>query len=237
MDSNMLYMKILIFSSILPIIFSFNKKVYFYDKWKYFFPANIIVAIPFLLWDSVFTNMQVWHFGEKQIIGPEIINLPIEEVLFFILIPFCCIFSYEVIKNHVKILKLSQKTALNISLVLAVTSFLITISARDFLYTSVTCGLLSCVLLISYFQQKTFLKDFFRMYIVISLIPFIIVNGLLTGILENNILEATVMYNDQERYLGRFLTIPIEDFFYSMLLLISNVWLYEYFKSKKEKSN
>ena len=59
-----------------------------------------------------------------------------------------------------------------------------------------------------------------------------IVNGLLTGIAEDSLQLATVIYNDDERYFNRILTIPIEDFFYSMLLLLTNTWVYELIKNK-----
>ena len=59
---------------------------------------------------------------------------------------------------------------------------------------------------------------------------------MLTGILEDSINTATVTYNDNERFFNRFLTIPIEDFFYSLLLLISNTWMYEVIKKKFKKT-
>ena len=69
------------------------------------------------------------------------------------------------------------------------------------------------------------------MYFV-TLIPFFIVNGLLTG---SFIPEEVVYYNDAENLGIRLGTIPIEDAVYGLLMLLMNVTWYEYFKSRHEK--
>ena len=66
---------------------------------------------------------------------------------------------------------------------------------------------------------------FYRAYLV-SLIPFFIVNGILTSL-------PVVMYNDSENLGIRIFTIPIEDTMYSLLLLLMNIVLFEYFKNEK----
>ena len=60
--------------------------------------------------------------------------------------------------------------------------------------------------------MKLFLKTFF-----ILLIPFSIVNGLLTGTLIKN---QVVWYNNNENLSIRLGTIPIEDIFYALLVLL-----------------
>ena len=63
------------------------------------------------------------------------------------------------------------------------------------------------------------------MYLV-TLIPFFIVNGLLTGIAFD---EPVVFYNNAENLSLRAFTIPVEDFIYGGVMLIWNVFLVEYF--------
>jgi lycopene cyclase domain-containing protein len=59
------------------------------------------------------------------------------------------------------------------------------------------------------------------------LIPFFIVNGILTG---TGINEEVVWYNDEENLGIRLLTIPVEDIFYAFSLILLNLLLFKKFK-------
>jgi lycopene cyclase domain-containing protein len=83
---------------IIPFIYSFSRKLDFYK-----YPARILLAIGipfavFIVWDWIAVSRGHWSFNEKYITGIKIINLPVEEILFFIIIPFCALFSWEVVK-------------------------------------------------------------------------------------------------------------------------------------------
>jgi len=96
------------------------------------------------------------------------------------------------------------------------------------IYTAVTFISLGALLVILSAQKKEFINTFYLTYLVITASFFLLVNGILTGgTLEN----PPVWYNNSETLNIRIWTIPIEDFFYSMLLLLSNIWLFETFKS------
>jgi lycopene cyclase domain-containing protein len=64
---------------------------------------------------------------------------------------------------------------------------------------------------------------------LLSLMPFILVNGFLTGMFTP---EPIVWYNNLENLGVRVFTIPLEDFSYSFNLIALNIILHEYFKTK-----
>lgn len=81
-----------------PLFLSFSRKLTFYKS-----TARLIISIGmpffvFVLWDSWATGRGHWGFNPAYITGFKIFNLPIEEILFFIIIPFCALFTWEVVK-------------------------------------------------------------------------------------------------------------------------------------------
>jgi lycopene cyclase domain-containing protein len=63
------YLLINLFSIAIPFGFSFEKKLLFFKKWKFLFPAIIITAIFFLIWDGIFTDLGVWGFNDRSANG------------------------------------------------------------------------------------------------------------------------------------------------------------------------
>jgi lycopene cyclase domain-containing protein len=222
------YLIIDIASFIVPFLFSFHPKINFHKEYKYFWPANLIVATAFILWDLLFTNWNVWAFNPKYVTGLYFFNLPLEEVLFFIFIPYSCVFTYHCFKTLFKG-KAKLAGEKYISLVLIVALAITGIINADKLYTSVTFISLSVLIFILQFVFKVkWLGNFYFAYLIL-LIPFLIVNGILTGsFLE----EPVVRYNNNENLGIRLFTIPVEDVFYGMLLVLGNVAGVEFLTKK-----
>lgn len=223
------YLLINIISISIPFIASFDKRLDFYKQWKYLFPGMLITLAFFISWDVLYTHMGIWGFNSRYLTGINLINLPIEEWLFFITIPYACVFTYTSLNYLIKTdyFKNYSKT---ISWVLIVGLLLISILFYDRLYTSVTFFLTAIFLLLHLFLFKSdYLGRFYFSYLII-LIPFFIVNGILTG----SFIEEQVVWYDNTQNLGvRIFTIPIEDSIYGMLLILMNITFFEWFKSKK----
>ncbi|SDM74397.1 lycopene cyclase domain-containing protein [Daejeonella rubra] len=207
-----------------PIILSFDKRVQFFKSWKFIFPGLFITGLLFLLWDYIFTVYGVWSFNPEYIIGFYILNLPLEEILFFVTVPFACIFVYECLNFYVR-KDLLQRFSAYISYVLIGLSVLMLFLFYDRVYTLITFGLLAAVLIVAEFVIKSSILSRFYLAYLVSLLPFYIVNGILTSI-------PIVMYNDAENMAFRVGTIPLEDHFYSMSMLLINILLFEYFRKK-----
>jgi lycopene cyclase domain-containing protein len=221
------YLLINFFTVFFPVILSFDKRVQFVKSWRYIFPGLLISGLLFLFWDHLFTVFGVWSFNSDYIQGLYILDLPLEEILFFITVPFACIFIYECLNCYVKpdILK---SVSVYITYALIILSAVLLFKFYDRVYTLITFGLLLAILFFAQFILKVdYLSRFYLAYMV-SLLPFYIVNGLLTSI-------PVVMYNDAENMAFRVGTIPFEDHFYSMVMLLLNIMFFEYFR-KRDKT-
>jgi lycopene cyclase domain-containing protein len=220
------YLIINLLTIFFPVVLSFDKRVAFYKSWKFIWPGMVITGVLFLFWDVLFTIYGVWSFNEQYIIGIKFIGLPLEEILFFLTVPFACIFIYACLNYYVK-WQPDKAVVRSISGLLALASVLILMDNFDRLYTAVTFGLLIVLLLILLFAIKADWLGRFYMAYIVSLIPFYAVNGLLTSI-------PVVLYNNDQNLGIRVGTIPFEDHFYSMALLMMNVGFFEYFKNRKK---
>lgn len=215
-----------------PFLLSFDKKVAFYKNFGSLFKSIIPVAIVFLIWDVVFTSQGFWGFNLKYTSGIYLFGLPIGEYLFFIVIPYCCVFVYEVLKSYITTDVLGSFSG-SISNFLMGFSVSLAVIFYDRWYTVLTFGLLAALIYWHAKKNSTpWIGRFYLAYIIIA-IPFFMINGILTG---TGIEEEVVWYNDAENIGKRVFTIPIEDFFYGMLLILSVVTLFEYFKEPKEKT-
>ena len=229
MNSHYTYSLILAASFIGPLVLSFDKKVAFYQSFKYLLPAIIIPAGLYILWDIYFTSKGVWSFNENYITGIKLINLPIEEVLFFFIVPYCCVFIYECIRYYFPLLK-KRKSANIILKLIGIVLFIIGIVFYKRYYTSYTFILCAVFIAMVYWCKNYFLNfdaSIFLVSFLIILIPFLIVNGFLTAI-------PIVMYNDAENLGIRIYTIPFEDTFYGMLLVMMNVAVFERIRNKAQ---
>lgn len=221
------YLLINFLTVLFPVVLSFDKRVRFYKSWKYLVPGMAITGLVFLFWDVLFTIKGVWSFNPDRIIGLTFFELPLEEILFFLTVPFACLFIYACLDYYVK-WQLSDMWANIITNLLILSSTAALVFYYDRLYTLVTFSLLLALLMILQYGLKVkWLGRYYLTYLV-ALLPFYIVNGLLTSI-------PVVLYNDAENMALRVGTIPFEDHFYCMTMLIMNVGFFEYFKPKESK--
>lgn len=223
MNEKYTYLLINFLTVIFPILLSFDKNVHFYKKWKYIFPAQVVSGLCFLLWDYIFTLYDVWSFNNRYVTGVYFLNLPIEEILFFVTVPFSCIFIYECLNFYVK-KDVLARVSLPITHLLTALSVVLLVLYHDRVYTLITFGLLLANCLYVYIRKPDNMGRFYLAFLV-SMFPFYIVNGILTSL-------PIVMYNDAQNMGLRISTVPFEDHFYSLSMLLINILLFEYFRRK-----
>lgn len=219
-----LYLILILFTLSYPLYKSFEPKVHFYSNWKFIFPGIITSAIFFISWDIWFTFLGVWKFNGNYILNVFILNLPLEEWLFFIVVPFSCVFIYDVLNYFIKS-NLNNLFTKTITLVLVVLFLIIAISNHERVYTFTTFLFTAIFLLFHLFILKsTYLGRFYLTWLI-CLIPFFLMNGILTSM-------PILIYNDMEILGIRLYTIPLEDVFYGMLNILQVITVYEWLKNK-----
>jgi lycopene cyclase domain-containing protein len=223
---NYTYLLILTLSFAVPLALSFDKKVQYYKNLKYILPAILITAAIFWIWDIRFTKAGIWSFNTDYTIGTQFKGLPIEEWLFFIVIPYSCVFIYEVLKVYLAKYEFANPF-LAFSLILIIVFGLIAFFFRQQAYTFLTFLFSTVYLTYTVFRNKfkPHITKFYFAYFV-SIVPFMLVNGILTSL-------PVVEYNSDHILNIRIFNIPVEDFSYLFLMLLMVTTIYENLKGSR----
>lgn len=184
--------------------------------------AMLLPALFYILWDAWFTSLNVWSFNPDYINGIKFLGLPVEEILFFFVVPYCCTFIYECIRCYFPALK-SNRTSGAIFKLIAASLFITALIKYQQYYTFYTF-IFTAVFITLVYSFRNYFRYFnstaFLISFVIILIPFLVVNGFLTAI-------PVVLYNNAQNLAFRIYTIPFEDVFYGMLLVMMNIIIFE----------
>ena len=194
--------------------------------WKPFFLAIITVGLFFIIWDIYFAYQNVWGFNDDYLIGIRWFKLPLEEWLFFLLIPYASNFIHYSLEYFFPKLELSKKATQGISIILFTVSLGVFTWNLDKIYTASSFGLFALLMLFQMLFQWKYARRFYISFIVIY-IPFFFVNSALTGSYSEN---PVVFYDDAENLGIRVGTMPLEDSFYCFSMLYGSVLLFEYFR-------
>jgi|TARA_B100000497_G_scaffold49538_1_gene57089 lycopene cyclase domain-containing protein len=182
----------------------------------------------FIPWDVIFTINGIWGFNPDYFLNTKILSLPLEEWLFFICIPFACVFTHYALLLYFPKMKLGENSSKSIAVGLMLTLVFVLIFNYDKWYTLVNFSLAIPLTLIVLKYNPKLLQHFFLTFLVM-LIPFFIVNGVLTGSwIENQV----VWYNNAENLGIRMGTIPIEDSIYAYSMILMSLFFFELLSSR-----
>lgn len=234
MTSKYLYLLIDLLVLAVPLAAGFYLKFPLYKNWKYIAIGLVATAVFFLLLDELLTQFGILSVNERYITGIYVSSLPVEELLFFLFIPFAGVFTYFMLNHIFEKDRLFPHQEL-ISSALIIVLLIAGMYHKEKLYTAAAFLLPAVFLTFQMLKLRPrYMGRFYSAYAFL-LVPLVIVNGVLTGAFTD---EEVVRYNDTQ-YLGVLVgTIPIENFFYSMLLMVMPIaifeWLDEYYYYKKK---
>ncbi len=220
------YLLINLLTVIVCFIFSFDKRIQFNKQFPAFLKASFLVAIPFIIWDIWFTKMGVWWFNTDYTIGLIMFGLPLEEWLFFICIPFSCIFTFFCLD---KFFNLNWANAYNniIVFISVIVCVVIALLHYDKTYTLVTAIITTLTLVFLHFIVRVDWIGKASVVFLILMLGFFPVNGVLTG---TGLESPIVNYNPEAFLTIRLLTIPIEDAVYGYAQFLLVLYFFKMFQ-------
>ena len=207
-----------------PLALSFERRIHFVDKWRHAFPAIILAAIPYWIWETLATGRH-WRFHEEHTLGFRIGALPVEECLSFITVPFAALFVWEVLNHYIKPRRSEGLQYFGLVLCLSpVRGLLFFFSGRE--YTGLvfialgTAAILDLILHTRLFTQRNVL--FYGAFLAILTLAG---SGYLTA-------RPIVLYSEPYLLGVRIGSIPLEDFGYILSLILLVTVLYEKLKAR-----
>lgn len=178
--------------------------------------AILSISVPYILWDAVVAGWW-WSFNPRFILGFSLGPLPVEELLFFFVVPWSCLIIWENLKERVK-----GKVSFHFERLVAVAGvILLGISVFQEWWYSASIGGLMCLFSVistqcgKWFEQKASL-----LYVAIVFLLTCIFNGYLTW-------RPVVIYNTLTKSNLNLGTIPLEDVVYGLVLVSAVAIVYE----------
>jgi lycopene cyclase domain-containing protein len=94
------YLGVLLFVGVCAIFIRLVFKPNFPGFWKLFFYTDGLILALYLTWDYWAITKKNWYFDRKQILDLNLIpRVPIEEVLFFIVVPLTTVLTFLALKK------------------------------------------------------------------------------------------------------------------------------------------
>jgi lycopene cyclase domain-containing protein len=209
-----------------PLALSFDRRVAFHKLWRPLFTSMIFASGIYLIWDVLFTRWGVWSFNPDYLVGYSPFGLPVEEWLFFVVVPYATVFIYECYRCY-PLPRMADMWVTGLTYLLVGFLLVMAFVHLDKRYTSWTSfATIGALVLHVNLHGWRHLGNAYLGW-VICLVPFLLVNGVLTAL-------PVVSYNDAENLGLRLGTIPVEDVFYGFTLYLLTLTGLEW--GRREKS-
>lgn len=223
---NLTYLVLLLVYLIIPVVLSTQKKVRFVFRLRYLLPATIFAGAIFVMWDMRFTELGIWSFNPDYLTGIELIKVPVEEWLFFLILPLSSVYIYEWLKIKFENFE-KPNIFVGVSLLIFVLTGILAYFFRKNMFSFFTFFLTAIYLGYTIFRNR-FKKHYTKFYLAyaISLVPFLIVSMVLNTM-------PVIIYNTEHIMGVGLLGVPIEKMAYLFMLMLINITIYEYLNERQ----
>lgn len=223
---NLSYLLLLLVYLVIPIILSAQKRVRFTFRLRYIIPAIIFSGAIFSMWSKRFIEQGIWSFNPNYMSGIELMRVPVEEWLSFLIIPLSSVYIYEWLKVRLENFE-QPNVFLAISLLLFASTGALAYFFRENMFTFFTFFLTAIYLGYTIFRNR-FKKHYTKFYLAytIILLPFLIVSAILNAL-------PAIIYNSNHIMGAGIFGVPVERLGYLFLMLLITISIYEYLSERK----
>lgn len=196
---------------LVPLLYSRDRRLRYDRSYPALGVSIAMVSLFYIGWDVVVTDWGEWSFNSEYVTGIYLLNLPVEEILFFFAVPYSCLFIYEAVQFYAK--EGTWRIPTWVFLALALFLLAVALVFREQGYTAKALGSAAFFILCAILIMPGLLRDRkYWLWLALCYIPFLMVNTVLTAL-------PVVQYNPSAIWGSRFITIPYEDFLYNFSLL------------------
>lgn len=192
-----------------PLIFTLVFMPWFWRQWQVVLGVFVFVALPWLWLDTISFARGWWNYNEAFIFGPRLFNLPLEEVCFFVSVPFAAMVVWALINYKVPGTVKKGRARLGLAFIAAAALIFVAVFFRE--RTVVEVLLLLATVSILWFSPIIYTRAFWWWNLT-SLGLLLLFQTVLAGM-------PVFLYNDTFASGIRVGTIPLEDFLYNFSLL------------------
>ena len=206
---------------LVPFLLTLDKRAEVFKDWKALFPSVALSGIVAVIIKIIFTRYKLVIYDYSQTSGISFFEVPGESALFCFTVPFAgiCIYNYlnsRFPKNEF------EKYSLALSNIFLGLSIAIIFFAYTKAYPVITFSLFLLLLLyIEYINTYRFMYRFYRVYGLFILLY------ALSQLLFN---KREVAYHVAHTIKFNIAYVPFENYFLLGLLLLSAIYLFEFFK-------
>ncbi len=207
-----------------PLAFSFEPRLHFWTHWPALFLATALTGIFYLFWDAVVVKRGDWTFNPRFTGTFRLWGLPIGEYLFFVAVPYACLFVFEVILEFLGSTTWWTVRPITLfagALVMVVGAWFVRHLGYTFLAFLSVAVFLSTL---GFARPALAGQSEFWIWFGFCFVAFSVVNGLYTAL-------PTIWYNPKAFMGIRIGPIPLEDFFYNFSYLGLTLCFYLQFRS------
>ena len=223
---NYWYIIILFVVAVSAFLIVFKKPGTFLTELKYMIPAIIFSGTVFIMLNIRFLKSGIISYNSAFLSGARLLNLPVEEWLFLLVISLLSFAIYQQVKIKFDNFE-KPKLFLAVSLVLLVVFGLVAWFSRSKPVTFFIFFLLTVYLGYTIFRNR-FKQHITKFYIalLISVIPFFLFKGILNSL-------PVILYDNMYNLGIQIYGVPVEDFGYFFLLMLMNITIFEYLRGSR----